>query len=445
MNSLPLLASRIFNTPLLLHPGTLDAIVSSLGERLLGQTINVIGANHVDRPKPLTLTGYQGERAKAGYRILDGVGIIDMAGLLANRSAFSMQTCEMIMGYQDVAYMLDAALADRDVESILFMLDTPGGEAAGAFDLANKIYAARGQKPMAAIASDMAASAGYLIGSAVGRMAVTQTATAGSIGVVMRHVDMSEAAKQAGMSVTYMYAGDHKVDGNPYQPLPDSVRADFQASINKLYGMFVDAVALQRDMDRRDVIDTQARCYTGDDAVKAGLADEVSTPDQMIQSLRGLSTAPLSSRAGARASHSRRNPSMSEHEQGAENPAAAFTQADVDRARAAGHAEGLKAGMEQERARVSGIMAHEAAQGRTELAQTCVSQGLTVEQAAALLAASPKAATAQAAAPNAFAQAMNSLGNPSVSAASGQETTAEAEAQGLVSSMLATVSGKAYR
>jgi signal peptide peptidase SppA len=438
----PLIAARIFNTPLLIHPGKLDAIIAGLGERLLGQPINIIGENHVAQSKPLAFLSAQGSYSQNGYQIIDGVAVIDVGGVLAHRSQIDMQTCAPILGYDAIAQMHDAALADPAVDAILYLMDTPGGEVAGAFDLAAKIYASRGQKPMAAIASDMAASAGYLLASAVGQIAVTQTACVGSIGVVMRHVDMSEAAKQAGMNVTYVYAGDHKIDGNPFQPLPDAVRKDFQASVDKLYGMFTDAVSRQRGMDARDLVNTQARCYTGDDAVKAGLADLVSTPDQMIQTLRDQSRS-RSSRAGARATHSPRSTSMSEHEQGsgganANHPAASYTQADLDRARVEGNAQGVKTGMDQERARVSGIMAHDEAKGRSALAQTCVAQGLSVEQAGALLAASPRDVQAQASGGNEFAKAMAVLGNPKVSAATGNETSDEPTAEDLVSSMLGT-------
>ena len=96
------------------------------------------------------------------------------------------------------------------------------------------------------------------------------------------------------------------------------------------------------------------------------------------------------------------------------NPSAnsqVFTQGQVDAARAEGVQEGAKA----ERSRVSGIFAHEAAAGRTPLAIQCVSSGLSVEQAAAVVGAAPNAAPAPAGPGNAFASAMATLGNPAVS------------------------------
>lgn len=108
----------------------------------------------------------------------------------------------------------------------------------------------------------------------------------------------------------------------------------------------------------------------------------------------------------------------------------AFTQANVDAARAEGREEGAVA----ERTRVSGIFAHESAAGRTQLAIQCVSSGLSVEQAGAVLGAAPVAAAVPA---NAFATAMAAVGNPDVSgveAGGGAQTDEAALASQIVAS-----------
>lgn len=121
------------------------------------------------------------------------------------------------------------------------------------------------------------------------------------------------------------------------------------------------------------------------------------------------------------------------HAPGSSGNPAAVTQAHVDAARAEGRDDGAKA----ERTRVSGIFAHEAAAGRTQLAIQCVTSGLTVEQAGAVLGAAPPAVAAVAGNANAFATAMATLGNPDVSgveAATGQGADEAALASQIVSS-----------
>lgn len=90
--------------------------------------------------------------------------------------------------------------------------------------------------------------------------------------------------------------------------------------------------------------------------------------------------------------------------------AAAAAQPDLAAARAAGIEHGIQA----ERERTAAILTHAQAQGRSALAIQCVTSGLSVEQAGAILASAPQASVPSASA-NAFAQHMAALGNPATS------------------------------
>ena len=235
----PTLFSRIFNTPLMIQPAKLDAILAGIG----------------------------------------GVAVIDLFGVLAHRGGFDAHS-SYILGYDRIGQALAAALADNAVKSILLQLDSPGGEVAGAFELAEQIKQARATKPVNAVISNMATSAGYLLASAAGDIAISQT------GVLLRHVDVSKMAENEGFKVTYVFAGGHKVDGNPYQPLPDPVKANFQAEIDKTYNLFIATVAENRGLTPGAVKAQEARVYSGSDAVHAGLADRIATPDEVLAGMR---------------------------------------------------------------------------------------------------------------------------------------------------------------
>ena len=74
---------------------------------------------------------------------------------------------------------------------------------------------------------------------------------------------------------------EHKVDGNPYQPLPTSVREHLQADIEGLYQMFVQAVARHRGMEVQTVRDTRAAAPAQDGGVAAagaGLSESFGNP-----------------------------------------------------------------------------------------------------------------------------------------------------------------------
>jgi len=125
--------------------------------------------------------------------------------------------------------------------------------------------------------AEHAFSAGYALASQADRILLPRTGAVGSIGVVVMHADLSDELDQDGVRVTLIHSGRHKVDGNPYQPLPDAVRDDIQREIDVLRFLFTETVAAGRAerLSQEAALATEAATYRGADAVAAGLADEV--------------------------------------------------------------------------------------------------------------------------------------------------------------------------
>ncbi|BDB69129.1 hypothetical protein Cthiooxydans_15410 [Comamonas thiooxydans] len=426
----PHLADRLFNTPLLLHPQKLDAIIAGLGQRLLGTEGLQIDAAAISPRAALPaemFTTRKGERTERGYRVNEGVAVISAMGGLVHRTRLEADS-SLLIGYNDLAADMEDALAQPEVHAIALVLDSPGGEVSGAFELAERIYAARGRKPIVAVADGMAASAAYLAASAADEVVLTTTSYVGSIGVVMRHVDYSRALANEGINVSHIFAGEHKVDGNPYQPLPTSVREHLQADIEGLYQMFVQAVGRHRGLEEQAVRDTRAAVYRGVAGVAARLADRIGTADAVIADLSARRAR--SYPAGAGMSIQLQGASMGDPQTiqpAAAAPAEPSTATVAAPAAASAAAtvaaapQGLEKaraeGAQAERARVSAILGHANAAANPTLAQTCITGGLTAEQAQGVLDAAPAVAAAAvpAAASNQFAQAMAALGNPNVS------------------------------
>lgn len=409
----PHVAARLFNAPLLIHPLKLDAILGGLSNRLFGAPLIIQNAPTVEDEavRPEMFSTRRGERADRGYRIVDGVAVIGINGALVHRSKVDADS-NFLLGYNDMAADVEDAMANPDVHALLSVYESPGGEAQGAFEFGARIHGLRGKKPMYAIADGIAASAAYLGASAHDVVAVTMTGYAGSVGVVLRHVDFSRLIANEGITVTHLFEGAHKVDGNAYEALPDSVRADWQAELKRLYGMFTGNVATYRAMQEDAVRATQARTYMGDAAVTAGLADRVSTTDELITELAALRVRSYPVGQSARSTQANdKGANMSGNQPAADGNQSAptgLTQADLDQA------------IQAERARTSGILAHAEAAGRTELAHQCVATGLSVEQAGKLMAAAPKASADG----KGFATVMASL-NPNVDGKEGPEANGE--------------------
>lgn len=406
----PHLAERLFNTPLLVHPQKLDAIIAGLGARITGGELTLnVNAAEATLPAEMFSTR-RGERSDRGYRVVDGVAVLGINGGLVHKSRFMMADSSTLWGYNDLSADLEDAMGNNDIHGVLQVYDSPGGEVQGAFEYADRVHALRGKKPLRAIADGMAASAAYLGASAADELLITTTGYAGSIGVVMRHADFSRAFANEGVSITHIFAGAHKVDGNAFEPLPKEVRAELQAEIEGIWGEFLGSVAKHRGMDVHAVRKTQAATYRGVAAIAAGLADRISTTDQQISELAALRARSYPVGQAARATANVKGDSMTGTTQTAAPSAAAFSQADLDKARAEGH----EAGVTAERTRVTTVLGHEGASANPGMALQCITAGLSAEQSAGFLAASKPSATAPQAASE-LGKHMAALGNPGVS------------------------------
>lgn len=208
------------------------------------------------------------------YDTYNNVAIIPIHGLLTKRR----ELFSSIFGttsYEEIFEAMSFALADEKIDKILLDIDSPGGEAGGLFDLVDFIYNARIQKPIYAFANDHAFSAAYAIASACSKIFVNRVSGVGSIGVIATHVDISEADKKAGLKYTTIYAGEKKNDLSPHEPLTENAVSDLQIEVNRLYEIFIETVARNRNTISETVRSTEAGIYFGRGAIVAGLADEL--------------------------------------------------------------------------------------------------------------------------------------------------------------------------
>ena len=216
------------------------------------------------------------------YEITDGIAIVPVHGVLVHGCA-SYWWGET--SYSVLRTVLQQAVADPEVRAIVMHVDSPGGEVAGCFDLADDIYAMRGAKPIVAVVDEYACSAAYALASSADSIVGPRTAVIGSIGVITMHMDITSALEQAGLKITTIQFGKRKSDSYPTTPLSDDARDRMQADIDTLGEMFVALVARNRGMDAAAVRATQAGVFLGDAAVSVGLADAVMPPDAAFADL----------------------------------------------------------------------------------------------------------------------------------------------------------------
>jgi signal peptide peptidase SppA len=382
------LASLIFGRPHFVTPEAARSILLAV-EGKLGGPIKIEANGFVgDWAYEVTDKG----RRWTGYRMHGAIAVLDMRGELVNRGTW-LNADSGLISYdgmrQQIRSLITQAQAGK-VKAVLIDVDCPGGEATGMSETAELMRALSSIVPVVAVANSLMCSAAYGICSGATRIVNGKFGYVGSIGCVMVHADYSEHLAQAGVKVTLIHKGAHKVDGNPYEPLPKAVRAEYEATAARYYDDFVATVAAGRpSLTDKDIRATEARTYHGADAVAAGLADAVGTFDAELARLEQQIAATSAAKPTAPAVSSNAQP-------GAPTMDKTHTQADVDAARA----DGTKAGAKGERERMAAIINTPEAQANAALAaHLAFATDTPATEAVAMLKAAGPAAKPAAAAP----------------------------------------------
>lgn len=331
------------------------------------------------------------------FAFSQGVAIIPVHGTLINRFGSSWG---FVTGYNFIKQQTALAGADPDVDLIVYDHNSYGGEAAGCFEAAAAIPKLAGGKPTLAVVDSNCYSASFALACGCDKIAVTPSGGVGSVGVVAMHVDMSKVLEKWGITVTLIHAGAHKVDGNPFEELPASVKADLQQGVDKSYKAFTEHVARGRGMEVKKVRDTEARIYRADDAMDIGFIDAIATPSEAV-------LAHMNEQSGSTTATTKEDAMAVNEKKDQQQPDAA---------------QAAAAARTEERARVAGIMGCEEAKGREDLANHfAMNTDMSVADAQAALKVAPKAAAAAPAAPaagadNGFKAAMDASKHPNVGA-----------------------------
>jgi signal peptide peptidase SppA len=323
------------------------------------------------------------------YNVKDGVLTIPVKGVLL--SGFPYTFYGFATGYDYIAKAMERGVADGMVKGIALDIDSPGGECKNNFDLVDAMYAQAKEKPVRAFANESAYSAAYNIASVGDQLIVSRTGGVGSIGVVTSHVDLSKYLENVGIKITFIHAGKHKVDGNPYEPLSKDAKSRIQARIDMLYDIFVASVARNRSMDEKAIRATEALCYSADDAIQVGLADAVGA----MKEARADFAAELNSNEGTTSMATFTQEQYDAAVSKAATDAAAKAKADNDKAladaTAKATADATAAATKAHRDRMTAILGLDVSKNRPKAAMNVVTKTeMTVEQAKDFLADMPE-------------------------------------------------------
>jgi signal peptide peptidase SppA len=226
------------------------------------------------------------------FQVSDGVAYFKIEGPLAREGGsyfwWSWQ------GYDQIQAAVEQALGAKDVNALVLVIDSPGGEVSGCFDCVRRIRAAKeaSGKPIIAYCDPLAASAAYAIASAADRIVVSDTGEVGSIGVIMSMFEYSKAYEAEGIKPNIITSGELKATGHHAIEMTDRQREAVQRDIDQLAEIFAKEVVAGRGGTAKQWLGLEADTRIGTAAVDAKLADaigDLDTAAQLASQLAGKS------------------------------------------------------------------------------------------------------------------------------------------------------------
>ena len=219
----------------------------------------------------LTRTDVPAQTGRPRIALLSAEGPI-----VSGRSQGGLMSDERVIASDDLLDAFEDIEQDASVKAVVLRIDSPGGSALASDILWRAVERLGKKRPVVVSMGSVAASGGYYLASAAQRIFALDTTVTGSIGVFGGKLVYGELLDKIGVQTTVLARGKHAGLFSPLTPFTDTERAVFRDTMAHTYDTFVNRVAAGRGMSYDAVHRVaQGRVWTGQQAVAAGLVDEI--------------------------------------------------------------------------------------------------------------------------------------------------------------------------
>ncbi|MBI2522959.1 signal peptide peptidase SppA [Candidatus Woesearchaeota archaeon] len=212
---------------------------------------------------------------------LDGnVAVIDITGtILADEDVDFL--FEDVTSSDDIIELIKKADRNNEIKAIVFKINSPGGSAVASEEIANEIK--KTNKTTVAWIREIGTSGAYWIASASDHVIANRMSITGSIGVIASYLGFSGFISDHNVTYERLVSGNLKDMGSPFKEMTQEERILFQKSLDSIHDYFVEEVAKNRNLKRRDVEKiATGQFFIGAEAKELGLVDELGGREEVI-------------------------------------------------------------------------------------------------------------------------------------------------------------------
>lgn len=187
------------------------------------------------------------------------------------------------IGDETIIEALRKAVKDKNVKAIVLRVNSPGGSALASELIHREIEIARQHKKVYVSMGNYAASGGYYIACNAERIFAENGTITGSIGVFGTAPNVSKLAEKWGVNAEQVTTHNNSLEYSLFEKPSESFIKETTESVENIYNIFVDRVAKGRGMTIEQVNEVaQGRVWSGKDAKRLGLVDEIGTLEDAI-------------------------------------------------------------------------------------------------------------------------------------------------------------------
>ncbi|MBL7930316.1 MAG: signal peptide peptidase SppA [Bacteroidia bacterium] len=207
-----------------------------------------------------------------------------IAVIYANGAIGSGEGNDEEIGSDRLVKAIKEARQDDKIKGIVIRVNSPGGSALASDVIWREVTLAKKAKPTVVSMGNLAASGGYYISCAADRIFAQPNTITGSIGVFGILPNIQKLLdKKLGITVDTVNTNKYSDIGTGLRTVTEREYQFIQSSVEKVYDTFTKRVAEGRGISQA-MVDSigQGRVWTGADALKINLVDELGGLDDAI-------------------------------------------------------------------------------------------------------------------------------------------------------------------
>jgi protease-4 len=215
--------------------------------------------------------------ASVGFEPVANFALVYGSGAVVTGKGTASRSGAPVLASETVSAALRDAAKDDEIAGIIFRINSPGGSALASDVIWHATKSSeRNGKPLIVSFSDVAASGGYYVAAGADAIVASPATITGSIGVVVLRPVLRGLFEKLDIGVESLTRGRHADIASSANPLSDGSRERLAAEVQSIYDLFVERVAMGRDLTPERVHELgRGRVWTGEQAHASGLVDEL--------------------------------------------------------------------------------------------------------------------------------------------------------------------------